>query len=522
MPAADRTSYDEVPYESYPFAQTHPDRLATLGRLFGLQPADPARCRVLELGCAAGGNLIAMALASPQSRFVGVDLSAVQVAQGQRVIDDLGLTNIHLLVADITDLDAGLGVFDYIVAHGVYSWVPNAVQEKMLALCAAQLDTGGVAYISYNTLPGWRLRGMIRDLMRYHAASFTDPVERVAQARAILNFLSRSVPTADDAYGMLLKSELDVLRRLPDYYILHDHLEDINEPLYFHEFAERAARHGLQYLAEAELSTMLASNFPHEVQETVVRIAPDVIRQEQYMDFLRNRTFRQTLLVRQGEPVNRSLTPRRLLSLWVSASLAPVDAATDPAGGRTVTFRAPNGGLLKTPNGITQEAMAVLARRWPAATSFADLLHEAQAVPGPYAPQAPDDEGTLASDLLQCHAAGLLELHAGASSFATQAGTRPVASALARWQAARGLLRVTTLRHESARIDTDTGRLLPLLDGTRDLDAICRAVAAWTPASAAAMAAAEAVRDRQDAAISVREWIGESLAWLAGAALLMA
>lgn len=142
-----RTSYDEVPYESFPFPQTHPQRLATLGRLFGLRPPEPARCRVPELGCAGGGNLIPMALALPDAQVTGVDLSAVQVADGQKAIAALGLANIRPRAVSITDVDAGFGEFDYIRVHGVYPWVPNAVQEKMLAICAERLRAAGIAYI---------------------------------------------------------------------------------------------------------------------------------------------------------------------------------------------------------------------------------------------------------------------------------------------------------------------------------------------------------------------------------------
>lgn len=516
--AADRTPYDDVPYDSFPFPQTHPERLATLGQLFGMRPPALANCRVLELGCAAGGNLVPMALAMPRAQFVGVDLSAVQVAQGQRLIDALGLRNIRLYAMSIADVDETLGSFDYIVSHGVYSWVPNAVQEKMLAICAAQLSADGIAYISYNTLPGWRLRGTIRDLMRYHALQFPDPAERVGQARAILDFLARSVPTADNAYGMLLKSELDVLRGMPDYYILHEHLEETNEPLYFHQFAERAARHGLQYLAEAELTTMLASNLAPAVQETVLLIASDVIRQEQFMDFLRNRSFRQTLLVRSDRPLDRTLTPERVTTLWAAAALLPVAGAPDFGSDREEAFRAPGGGLLKTANAATKAATVLLASRWPAAMAFGDLLREVTVMLGPAAAPAAAAAvvpmpgiapisglaSTLASDLLQCHAAGLLELHAGPSGFVTRHGPLPFASPLARWQAAQSMTRVTTLRHEVAQIDAHLGRLLQLLDGTRDLVAIRAAVLDWSAASANGanrQALASAVHDRVDRAL---------------------
>ena len=262
------SAYDAVPYDSLPFAQTHPDRLATLAHLFGLQPPPLANCRVLELGCASGGNLIPMAVAMPGAQFVGVDLSSVQVAQGQALIDALGLRNIRLLPCSITDVDAALGHFDYIIAHGVYSWVPSPVQEKILSICAEQLSPGGVAYVSYNTLPGWRMRGMVRDLMRYHAMPFADPGQRVAQARGIVDFLAQWVPVQDNAYGMLLQQELQTLRGAPDHYVLHEHLEDINEPLYFHQFAQRLLdRHANLFHNPRDLSPVRGPGVPYRPRQ---------------------------------------------------------------------------------------------------------------------------------------------------------------------------------------------------------------------------------------------------------------
>jgi cyclopropane fatty-acyl-phospholipid synthase-like methyltransferase len=156
------TSYDKVPYESEPFVQTHPDRLATLGRLFGLSPVPITQCRVLELGCAGGGNLIPMACQLPQSRFVGVDFSKRQVEMGRKVIQVLSLSNIRIGLANIMDVDQTWGVFDYIICHGVYSWVADDVQEKILSIAKENLAENGIAYVSYNTYPGWHMREMIR------------------------------------------------------------------------------------------------------------------------------------------------------------------------------------------------------------------------------------------------------------------------------------------------------------------------------------------------------------------------
>src|SRR5262245_53527423 len=141
------TSYDEVPYESHPLPQTHPAHLAAVARLFGLLTPPPERCRVLEIGCASGGNLIPMALTLPGSSFVGIDLSERQVAEGHRLAGALGLGNVELLHRDVLDVGDELGRFDYVLCHGVYSWVPAPVRDRALELCATNLAPNGVAYV---------------------------------------------------------------------------------------------------------------------------------------------------------------------------------------------------------------------------------------------------------------------------------------------------------------------------------------------------------------------------------------
>ena len=179
----------------------------------------------------------------PDSHIVGVDLSARQIADGTKAVEELGLQNIELKHASITDVDESYGQFDYIICHGVYSWVPAAVQDKILDIIAKQMSPNGVAYISYNTYPGWHMRGMIRDMMRYHSGRFNTPQLRTQQARALLDFLSQSVKQDGSAYSLLLKQELETLKHQADHYLYHEHLEENNEPLYFHQFASRAQTH---------------------------------------------------------------------------------------------------------------------------------------------------------------------------------------------------------------------------------------------------------------------------------------
>ena len=157
--------YDEVPYPGRAFAQTHPDRLATMATLYGLQPAPPSACRVLELGCGDGGNLLPMALALPESTFVGIDVAAGAIERARSLADDLDLENISFELLGIEHYEAPPGSFDYVIAHGVYSWVPEQVRDDLLAVCGRLLSEHGVAYVSYNSMPGHRTRQTLRDML---------------------------------------------------------------------------------------------------------------------------------------------------------------------------------------------------------------------------------------------------------------------------------------------------------------------------------------------------------------------
>ena len=470
MNAELQASYDEFPYLSLAFPQSHPDRLATIGRLLGLSPPAVDECRVLEIGCASGGNLIPMATASPRSRFVGIDLSAVQVRQGAADIAGLGLGNIELVQADLREFAADQGVFDYIIAHGVYSWVPSDVQHKLLDVCARQLSPNGIAYVSYNTLPGWNMRGIIRDAMRYHTRQFPDARSRVRQARATLDFMVQAMEGAQSPYALMLRSEAEQLRRKADYYVLHDHLEEFNEALFFHQFIARAAQHQLAFLAEAEFRTMLLGSLPPAVAQTLERMAPGTLDREQLGDFLRNRNFRQTLLVRDAAPIDRVLTPERLNPLWV-ASAARATKPDDPRSPAAEEFRMPDGSGLRTPHPISKAAMAVLAKHWPAPVPFADLCAMAATRIGLAGDVDDGRRTTLASDLMKSFCAGAVELHAHGPAFVIEPGARPLAPAFARLQAARDAY-VTNMRHEMVGLDDAERQLLPLLNGTRDRAAL--------------------------------------------------
>ncbi|TXT18292.1 MAG: hypothetical protein FD132_2122, partial [bacterium] len=284
-------SYDDLPYESVPITDTHPDYLGALARLFGVETAPVEACRVLELGCAGGGNLVPMAFHLPGSRFVGIDLARAHVDEASAWISELGLDNIQVLHRSVSDDLSDLGEFDYILAHGLYSWVPRPVQDAILAVCARQLAANGVAYVSYNTLPGWHARAGLRAMLLQHCAAGAPASQRLAQAHGLFDFLEPALRLnpADDARGLL--AEIEYLRRAPPSYVYHEYLEETNEPVWFGEFMARARAAGLDYLADAGIASMLPETLGQEA-EAMLAGETDRIRREQLMDCARLRKFR--------------------------------------------------------------------------------------------------------------------------------------------------------------------------------------------------------------------------------------
>ena len=463
-------SYDQVPYPASPFAQTHPQRLATIATLFGVSAPPVDSCRVLEIGCAQGGNIVPMAEQLPNSQFVGFDLSAKQIDAAQQFAAVAKLDNVQLLKMDVLDVPDDMGAFDYILCHGVYSWVPSSVQEAILALCKNHLQTNGVAYVSYNTYPGWHLRGMIRDMMAYHTRKLTDPEQRIAQARALLQFLAGNAD-AKTAYGMLLKGELDILLNHSDSYLFHEHLEEVNDPVYFFQLAERLDKLGLQYLGEASMPSMWTGHLPSQVAATIQNVAGDLIQMEQYMDFVRNRTFRQSLLCHAEVHVDRQLKPCSLQSMFLASSLVAEDTSAELHTTTPLRFQHRHSGQsLTTSNPMMKAAVTFLSSVWPTWVPFDQVCIQAQREIGTAAVLGAQEHDDLVDYLgrsfLECYVSDLIEIRTAPSRFRTDLAQRPIASRVARAQAGMSAKLVTNLRHEQLPIDEFCRQVLLHLDGT--------------------------------------------------------
>ena len=472
MEAPGTTEYDEVGYPSFPIYFTHPDRLATMAALFGMKPALPEKCRLLELGCFDGVNLAAMGVALPHSEFVGVDLAGTAIARGQALLNDIGLKNVSLRHTDLMEMAADYGQFDYIIVHGLFAWVPQPVCDKILAICKHSLAPQGVAYVSYNTLPGCHSRLMLREMVQFHNREFQDPQQQMQQALTLMKLLSGSMVKGADLHMQLVRGEFERWSARAPEAFYHDELAPVFNPLYFHQFMEQAQRHDLQFLSEADFFDMIPHGFAANAVEVLDRIKDDIVLREQYMDFMRGRYFRKTLLCHPEIGLNRAIDPDCVRSFYISTLAKPGTPTPNPDPAAKETFESDQGGMIVTADPLGRSLFWYLEETVPERTLFPQLVEAVEARARQQLGFAPKPDQDVAADIAgfiwSTYGAGLVDLFQTHQAFVSRVSAKPLASPLARWQARRGDV-VATLHHRTLKLGNAIHRgILALCDGSRE------------------------------------------------------
>lgn len=452
-------------------AWSQPDHLAVIAMLCGLAPRLASRARVLELGCAAGEHLIALAARYPQARFIGIETDRAQVEQANRSIEALGLTNVAVAHAEFASMQhAGEGEpFDYIICGGAYSLASDAERAALLRLSRERLAGDGVAYFGYDTYPGWKAREVLGEAMRFHARETSDPRDRLSQARSMLA-LTRDLAHAKTAYGRMLINEAARLTA-GDERLLQEFLEARARPCYFRDFMAQAQTHQLAFLGEAMLPDWVASQRSRKMQAALQSLAgSNVLAAEQYLDLLRNRFSRQTLLVHAAtaDRVDRSLRPQTMERLHSSCAFGPV--APDSPYAQEREFGHPGGRTLKTANLAIQAMLLAWAQAYPRSLSFADLVAATQH--RRFGQIELPSSAQVAEALLRLAIEGIVHLHAEPveAGRAREVRPRAFAPALAAVRAGPpGVERtVINLRHEPVVLGARDAMVLAMLDGTVD------------------------------------------------------
>jgi SAM-dependent methyltransferase len=520
-PDETQTAYDRVPYPAGLFPQTHPDRLATTAYLRGLSPAPIEDCRVLELGCGAASNLTSMAFQLPESEFVGVDLGRIPIAAGQELVAQLGLRNVTLRAMDLCDrsLDK-FGAFDFIIVHGVYSWVQHAVRERILQICRDLLTERGIAYISYNAYPGCHFRDLVRHMMCFHTQKFEGVSEKATQARALVKFMAES-RIKPDYYIEAFRAQLGRIVKYSDESLYHDDLNPFAQPFYFYEFMEEAERHDLQYVGEAVLDASDRALFAPEALQRMSELegANEIIR-EQYKDFLCGTGFRQTLLCRKEIRLAAAFVEERIPELFAMCdSVAMI--GPEGAGDSPVEFKSPRGGKVEIAHPVWRAGLSYICSQWPCAVSFAQIMKEVRQ----RELKETDDCDTatevavVTEALKESYQFGIVSLRVRAPNVVNRVSERPAISRLANAQLRLGAS-VASQLHASIKIPDAAGRhFLSLLDGTRDLETLAAEMIAFTKSNAPDLDLSEL--DDQNSIEKVRQRVKDNLVSLMRAGMLV-
>lgn len=446
------TAYDQVVYPTAIFPQTMPERAAIVAHLAGLSPPPIETARVLEIGCGDGMNLIALATAWPRSSFVGIDLAASAIERGQDLIAKAGLTNVELQVCDIRDLPGRFdGTFDYVIAHGIYAWVPAEVRVALMDAMGALLSENGVGYVSYNALPGGYIRLALRDALHFHVDGLTDPGDRLDAAYQMLSIFSR--PAAkESSFAAAMRDAASLSKSQAREVLHHDELGEHYHPQSLTAVAAEAERVGLRFLGDAAPDMLDQAFLPDDL-----RADPDVerqiVRQRQAEDFRHGRFFRHTLLVRDSQQPSRRLNPAGIDTLYAGTRARRVGEDS---------FRDTDDREFEIGDPDLLSIIAQLSEARPGRIALADL--------------------TLSNDvrlaLFELYNTNHIQLYTTPAPFALEPGDAPEVSPLVRAMIGEDHLVVCTLDHRLLKVsDVGPRELFTLLDGILSGDALAAAAA---------------------------------------------
>ena len=460
--------YDQVPFDAGPQAAMHPRHLHALAWLHGLDAPDPRTARVLELGVGQGGNLVFVASTLPDAHCVGIDRSHEAIVEAIKRRDEVGLPRLELLEAS---LEAAEGTFDYVLAHGLYSWVPAPVRDLLMQTVARVLSPNGVACISYNTWPAWDLRALGRRLMMRHAARHSDPIQGARAARRALEVMAHlPLRSEADAFGLTYRSLHEQVTKLPDAWLIHDLISLDNQPVEFLEFARHAADNGLRWLGEAERPSSNIDHLRPDVASAVRALSSDPLEQEQDLDFATGRSLRMSLLCRAEHPVSVARLPERMAALYFASAGPLAPEGGDVRGTSEQTWKLAGGREFRTQAPLVKALMMVLRHAWPQAFTPGELLPRLEEVLGE----------PVGADLLARALALLLDVDALYMGrrwpLATAAHPHPEVFSMVRALAMAGENNTVNGVLAWVPVDPLTRALVPLVDG-RSVEELAAGVA---------------------------------------------
>ncbi len=299
--------------QSLPNSDGIPSHISAIASLFGNKDfVDYKKCKVLEVGCGEGGNLISLAANYPKSEFLGLDENDEKLNKGRLSAEELGLKNIKFKTVKYEKLKKE-GEYDYILANRIFSIIEDDLAEKIFKFCSDSLSKDGFLYTSYATKPGWNLLEIVADVARYHIKDIPES-DKEAQVGAILQFLKRNI---NGNYKSIIDSELKEITPFFIHYLLNKE----HKARYFEDMVKSAHNNGLMYLSDTNLAAMYIKNYSKEIGEALEPFSTNIVKQEQFLDFINLRKRRSSIFCKQGKTISREVKPENINGLTLSGNM---------------------------------------------------------------------------------------------------------------------------------------------------------------------------------------------------------
>ncbi len=449
-------SYEARPYRHGSIPYSHPARMSAIARLLG-RPALPVEtARVLELGCGEGMNLLPLAERLPRGRFVGIDFSPRQITAGEKARAAAQIENAQLICADLREYEPETGAFDYVIAHGVYSWVPDVVKDRLLAICAKALAREGLAYISYNVHPAWGILGSIRAVLRAHLATAPDSS---AELDRLLPALDQAFRSSPGPFAQLAGDAIAELRAKPDELSFHDELGQCNDPVAFLDFVAHAQKHGLGYLAEAHFAEMPWEHLSAGVRQPFDRLRLGPLQQQGLLDLLGYRRFRSSILVSGNTQASQVPEAAAIRECAIGFRMWPADDQIDLAPGAALHLVGSNNFQIGVEKPGQKAFFAALCEAAPERVPFTVAIRRARELLAAAAITEEIDEGLLAKGILKLFTVDQCDLILSNDRDWFSSAERLQPSRLMRYQAGNDLP-VVNRWHESVELNDEQRRFL--------------------------------------------------------------
>lgn len=470
-----RSAYNKVHYRGTIVPNSFPDHLSVCSIRKTGQHSPLQRFHLTEIGCGDGANLLPIAFYHPDSTFIGIDSAGSELGRAQEGVRQIGLQNIHFVHKDVCTLEPeDFAPCDYIIAHGLFSWVSEDTRGAILQFCRNCLSLTGLAYISYNAQPGWATRRLVREtLLRSRSVQEAAVEDKATKAIEVATQLLDALPSRDYAFAVLLAEELERVRDGKPFYVFHEYLADFNEGFWLRDFVKRARQNGLNYVGDAQFCRW-EGQIPKELRSGLSLRDLDPIEQEETADLLCNRYFHTSILCRDDAPRESGSYREILEQVYIACSLHADSDPFDLTEGVVELFIGAHDQKITLDVSITKAAVVLLAAQWPAGMQLKTLFQQASKLLFEHDCEVLDKaQSQLVEELITLFEAGAINLRLKEPNCNRFAPEYPKIHALARYEIEHREA-LTTPYHLPLTLNAQMLEVAHAMDGSKSKNEIKR------------------------------------------------